>query len=98
MIENGFLAIFACPTFDMSYYPKNTPPPLVSILMMRWLNIRTMLGAGLIKLRGYIIFIYYIQEINVGKILVVWIIIMKQHVSLIFWVIISIKLLNLFIV
>lgn len=49
--ETGFLAIFLCPLFDMRPFPKR-PPPFLIIVLFRWLACRSMLGAGLIKLRG----------------------------------------------
>jgi hypothetical protein len=49
--ETGFLAIFLCPLVDMRPFPKK-PPPFPIILLFRWLACRSMLGAGLIKLRG----------------------------------------------
>jgi hypothetical protein len=51
LTETGFLAIFLCPLLDMRPFPKR-PPPVVIILLFRWLIFRLMLGAGLIKIRG----------------------------------------------
>jgi hypothetical protein len=51
LIETGFLAIFFCPLLDMRPFPKH-PPPLLIIILFRWLAFRIMLGAGLIKIRG----------------------------------------------
>jgi hypothetical protein len=51
MIETGFLAIFLCPLLDGRPFPLR-PPPLQMIFLFRWLIVRIMLGAGLIKLRG----------------------------------------------
>ena len=51
LLETGFLAIFLCPLFDGRPFPKR-PPPVVVIWLYRWLIVRIMLGAGLIKLRG----------------------------------------------
>ena len=51
LLETGFLTIFLCPLFDMRPFPKHAPPLLV-ILMFRWLIFRIMFGAGLIKVRG----------------------------------------------
>jgi hypothetical protein len=51
LIETGFLAIFLCPLFDMRLFPKH-PPPVLIIVLFRWLAFRIMLGAGLIKIRG----------------------------------------------
>lgn len=49
--ETGFLAIFLCPLLNMRPFPKQ-PPPFPIIVLFRWLACRSMLGAGLIKLRG----------------------------------------------
>ena len=51
LLETGFLAIFLCPLIDMRPFPKRETPFLI-ILLFRWLALRIMLGAGLIKLRG----------------------------------------------
>ncbi|WP_114940706.1 lipase maturation factor family protein [Mucilaginibacter endophyticus] len=51
LAETGFLAIFLCPIWDMRPFPKY-PPPLLIIILFRWLIFRIMLGAGLIKYRG----------------------------------------------
>ena len=51
LLETGFLAIFLCPLLDMRPFPKH-PPPLLIIILFRWLTFRIMLGAGLIKIRG----------------------------------------------
>jgi hypothetical protein len=51
LCETGFLAIFLVPLFDGRAFPRRRPPKLV-ILLFRWLVLRVMLGAGLIKLRG----------------------------------------------
>jgi hypothetical protein len=51
MIETGFLAIFLCPLLDPRPFPSR-PPPFAIILLFRWLIVRIMLGAALIKLRG----------------------------------------------
>jgi len=51
LIETGFLAIFLCPLLDMRPFPKH-PPPILIIILFRWLIFRIMLGAGLIKIRG----------------------------------------------
>lgn len=51
LLETGFLSIFLCPLLDMRPFPKRAPPVLI-ILLFRWLIFRIMLGAGLIKLRG----------------------------------------------
>jgi hypothetical protein len=51
LTETGFLAIFLCPLVDMRPFPKRAPPVLI-IILFRWLICRVMLGAGLIKYRG----------------------------------------------
>jgi hypothetical protein len=54
LTETGFLAIFLCPLVDMRPFPKReTPMPV--IILFRWLIFRIMLGAGLIKIRGDVI-------------------------------------------
>ena len=50
LLETGFLAIFLCPLLDMRPFPKR-PPPLLIIVLFRWLIFRIMLGSGLIKIR-----------------------------------------------
>ena len=51
LTETGFLAIFLCPLLDPRPFPRR-PPPTVVFWLMRWLTFRSMLGAGLIKIRG----------------------------------------------
>jgi len=51
MLETGFLAIFLCPLLDARPFPGRAPP-LPVIFLFRWLIVRIMLGAALIKLRG----------------------------------------------
>src|SRR5690606_29887470 len=51
LLETGFLACFLVPLLDGRPFPRRRPPRLV-ILLFRWLVLRIMLGAGLIKLRG----------------------------------------------
>jgi hypothetical protein len=51
LTETGFLAIFLCPLWDMRPFPKR-PPPLLIIILFRWLICRIMLGSGMIKYRG----------------------------------------------
>jgi hypothetical protein len=51
LTETGFLAIFLCPLFDMRPFPRYAPPLLI-IILFRWLTFRIMLGSGLIKFRG----------------------------------------------
>ncbi|MBX3186610.1 MAG: lipase maturation factor family protein [Labilithrix sp.] len=50
LLETGLLAALLCPM--KTWRPFASPPPLASIWLMRWLIVRVMLGAGLIKLRG----------------------------------------------
>ncbi|XP_074520183.1 lipase maturation factor 1 [Halichoeres trimaculatus] len=52
LLETGFLAIFLCPVWTLSPVPRRCPPSLVCIWTFRWLIVRIMLGAGLIKIRG----------------------------------------------
>jgi hypothetical protein len=51
LVETGFLGIFLCPLLDGRPFPRR-PPPGVVIWLLRWLAVRIMWGAGLIKLRG----------------------------------------------
>uniref|UniRef100_A0A667XT77 Lipase maturation factor n=1 Tax=Myripristis murdjan TaxID=586833 RepID=A0A667XT77_9TELE len=52
LLETGFLGIFLCPVWSLSQVPRRCPPSLISIWTFRWLIVRIMLGAGLIKVRG----------------------------------------------
>ncbi|XP_076844064.1 lipase maturation factor 1 [Brachyhypopomus gauderio] len=52
LLETGFLGIFLCPFWSLAQMPRHCPPSLVSIWTFRWLIVRIMLGAGLIKIRG----------------------------------------------
>src|SRR5438094_1931610 len=52
LLETGFLSIFLCPLLDGRPFPKCRPPILV-FWLFRWLGFRIMIGAGLIKRRGY---------------------------------------------
>jgi hypothetical protein len=52
LLETGFLAIFLAPLWRPGPFPRDTPPPTIVIVLLRWLVFRVMLGAGLIKLRG----------------------------------------------
>lgn len=52
LLETGFLAIFLCPVLSLSQMPRRCPPSLICIWTFRWLIVRIMLGAGLIKIRG----------------------------------------------
>ncbi len=51
LCETGFLAIFLAPAVDPRPFPKRAPVGVV-VWLFRWLALRVMLGAGLIKLRG----------------------------------------------
>ena len=51
LLETGFLAIFLCPLLDARPFPRR-PPPFAVIVLFRWLIVRIMVGAGLIKIRG----------------------------------------------
>jgi hypothetical protein len=51
LLETGFLAIFLCPLRSVGPFPAAAPTRLLMGLF-RWLVVRIMLGAGLIKLRG----------------------------------------------
>ncbi|UOQ70822.1 lipase maturation factor family protein [Hymenobacter cellulosilyticus] len=51
LTETGFLAIFLCPLLDWRPFPRYAPP-LPILVLFRWLVVRVMLGAGLIKVRG----------------------------------------------
>jgi hypothetical protein len=51
LLETGFLAIFLAPPLDPRPLASR-PPPIAVIVLHRWLIVRIMLGAGLIKLRG----------------------------------------------
>jgi hypothetical protein len=50
LLETGLLAVFLCPAATLR--PMAKAPPMVTIVAFRWLIVRIMLGAGLIKLRG----------------------------------------------
>ncbi|XP_061087109.1 lipase maturation factor 1 [Conger conger] len=52
LLETGFLGIFLCPLWSLSQVPLRCPPSRISIWLFRWLIVRIMLGAGLIKIRG----------------------------------------------
>ncbi|KAM6964138.1 LOW QUALITY PROTEIN: lipase maturation factor 1 [Tautogolabrus adspersus] len=52
LLETGFLAIFLCPVWTLSQVPRRCPTSLICIWTFRWLIVRIMLGAGLIKIRG----------------------------------------------
>jgi hypothetical protein len=50
LLETGMLAALMCPL--RTWRPFASAPPTSTIWLMRWLVVRIMLGAGLIKLRG----------------------------------------------
>lgn len=52
LCETGFLAIFLAPVWRPREFDATSPPPLIVIVLYRWLAFRIMFGAGLIKLRG----------------------------------------------
>ncbi|XP_039990697.1 lipase maturation factor 1 [Xiphias gladius] len=52
LLETGFLAVFLCPVWTLCQVPRRCPPSLICIWTFRWLIVRIMLGAGLIKIRG----------------------------------------------
>jgi lipase maturation factor len=50
LLETGMLAAVLCPM--RTAHPLASAPPLPSVVLFRWLAVRIMIGAGLIKLRG----------------------------------------------
>jgi hypothetical protein len=52
LCEAGFLAVFLAPAFRTALFSAKDPPPLLVIVLFRWLTFRLMFGAGLIKIRG----------------------------------------------
>ena len=52
LCEAGVLAIFLAPAWRPRELDRASPPPLLVLLLFRWLLFRLMFGAGLIKLRG----------------------------------------------
>jgi Lipase maturation factor len=52
LCETGFLAIFLAPFWRPREFDARSPPPLLVVILFRWLAFRIMFGAGLIKLRG----------------------------------------------
>jgi hypothetical protein len=54
LLETGFLGIFLCPLWDGRPF-SDRAVPLPVIWLFRWLIFRIMLGAGLIKLRGDVV-------------------------------------------
>jgi hypothetical protein len=51
LVETGFLCAFLVPLFDGRPFPRRAPPA-AALWLLRWLAVRIMWGAGLIKLRG----------------------------------------------
>jgi hypothetical protein len=51
LLETGFLAVFLCPLTSVRSLPTMPAPRLV-VWLFRWLILRIMVGAALIKLRG----------------------------------------------
>lgn len=51
LLESGFLCTFLCPIRSIRPWPRQQVPRAL-IWLLRWLALRVMLGAGLIKLRG----------------------------------------------
>src|SRR5262245_46864109 len=49
LVETGFLCIFLCPLLDGRPFPRR-PPPVLVVWLLRWLVVKIMWGAGLIKL------------------------------------------------
>ncbi len=52
LCEVGFLATFLAPAWRPNLLSERDPPPLLVIVLFRWLTFRLMFGAGLIKIRG----------------------------------------------
>jgi hypothetical protein len=52
LCEAGFLAMFLAPAWRPRLLQASDPPPLLLIVLYRWLTFRLMFGAGLIKIRG----------------------------------------------
>jgi hypothetical protein len=52
LCETGFLAVFLAPLWRPQLLHRAEPPPVIVIVLLRWLTFRLMFGAGLIKLRG----------------------------------------------
>jgi len=52
LLETGFLALFLGGTRSVRTFDARAAPSIVPILLGRWLVVRIMIGAGLIKLRG----------------------------------------------
>jgi hypothetical protein len=49
LLETGFLAIWSVPLVSLARLPGSLPPPSLAVWGHRWLIVRIMLGAGLIK-------------------------------------------------
>ncbi len=52
LLETGFLAVWIVPVLKWSPLPEGTPTPWIAVAGYRWLIMRIMIGAGLIKVRG----------------------------------------------
>jgi Lipase maturation factor len=52
LLETGMLAAFLCPLRTFRPFAGTGAPPIAVVWLFRWLIVRVMLGAGLIKLRG----------------------------------------------
>jgi hypothetical protein len=52
LVEATFLSVFLAPLRGFRPFASRLPPHPVVIIAFRWLAVRVMLGAGLIKLRG----------------------------------------------
>lgn len=52
LCETGFLAVFLAPLWRPTLLHAREPPPVIVIVLFRWLTFRLMFGAGLIKIRG----------------------------------------------
>jgi len=51
LLETGMLGALLCPLRSVRPF-ASAPPPPIAVWLLRWLVVRIMLGAGLIKLRG----------------------------------------------
>ena len=52
LLETGFLAMWLVPFLSWHRFPRDVAPPWTGIVGYRWLILRIMVGAGLIKIRG----------------------------------------------
>ena len=52
LLETGMLAAVLCPLRTVRPFAGTGAPPIAVVWLFRWLIVRIMLGAGLIKLRG----------------------------------------------